>query len=402
MAEEKKSSDTVPPSTQNNNDDEKKVDGPTVLVMGGCGFIGRHLVQNLAARGNINIVVADKLIPQTSYMTAEMVALYKNSSNITGIHSDLSKAHHIKKVFDPSKFDYDYIINLCGETRFGQSDQDYKLKCVETCKQCMIAAGNCKNLKMWIEVSTAQVYEPAKKPLNEKANIAPFTKLAQYRYECEQLISKSGLPHVILRPSIVYGPGDKTGLTPRLVCAACYKNTGDKMMFLWTKGLAVNTVHVRDLCAAIWMCCSKAKSGSTYNISDRGNTTQGSLNPILESIFNIKCGFQNAAMNKAAKSMMPSVAAYSNNKHVPMWSDVCRDYKITSSPLTPYMDCEILSKNYLCIDGQLIEKELRFKYKYPQIEDVYLLEIVDEYVKQEYYPDITKKKKSEKHTSELN
>merc|ERR1712228_266193 len=259
-------------------------------------------------------------------------------------------------------YDYDYIINLCGETRFGQSDNDYKLKCLETCKQCMIAAGNCKKLKKWIEVSTAQIYEPAKKPLSEKSKIAPFTKLANYRFQCEQLIEKSGLPYCILRPSIVYGPGDKTGLTPRLVCAVCYKHIGDKMKFLWTENLAINTA-------------------------------QGKLNKILEKLFGIKCGFQNSAVNKAAKNMMESVSAHSNNKHVPMWSDLCKTYNITSSPLTPYIDVEILTKNYLCIDGTKIEKELEFKYKYPVLEVEYLREILDEYVKQEYFPDITKMKK---------
>eukprot|EP01083_Nonionella_stella_P200426 733959_1 len=235
-----------------------------------------------------------------------------------------------------------------------------------------------------------------KKPLNEKSKISPFTKLAEYRYQCEQLIEKSGLPYIILRPTIVYGPGDKTGLIPRLVCAACYKHTGDKMNFLWTKNLAINTVHVRDLCNAIWLCCNKGKSGAIYNISDRGNTTQGSFNNILEKLFNMKCGFTNSAINKAAKNMMGQVAAHSNNKHVPMWSDVCKAYNITSSPLTPYIDIEILTKNYLCIDGQLIEKELGFKYKYPNVEVIYLQEIIDQYVKQEYFPDINKMKKKTK------
>ena len=190
----------------NKDDDEKKkgsneekLDGPSVLIMGGCGFIGRHLVQNLVARGNLNIVVADKLIPQTSYMTQEMIDLYKNSKNVKIVHSDLSKDHHIKKVFIDINYDYDYIINLCGETRFGQSEQDYKIKCLETCKKCMIAAGNCKNLKMWIEVSTGQIYEPTKESLKENAKIKPFTKLAEYRHQCEQLISKSGYEYIYIQ-----------------------------------------------------------------------------------------------------------------------------------------------------------------------------------------------------------
>eukprot|EP00485_Elphidium_margaritaceum_P012854 CAMPEP_0202707986 /NCGR_PEP_ID=MMETSP1385-20130828/20255_1 /ASSEMBLY_ACC=CAM_ASM_000861 /TAXON_ID=933848 /ORGANISM="Elphidium margaritaceum" /LENGTH=385 /DNA_ID=CAMNT_0049366847 /DNA_START=58 /DNA_END=1215 /DNA_ORIENTATION=+ len=376
-------------SDEKQNDDEKKMDSGTVLVMGGCGFIGRHLVQYLAMNApNMMIVVADKLLPQTSYMTQAMITLFTKSDNIKVVHSDLSKDHHIKKIFVDLGYDYDYIINLCGETRFGQSDQDYQIKCIDSCKKCMIAASACKNLKKWIEVSTAQVYEPAKNPLNEKAKIAPFTKLANFRLQCEQLIEKSGFPYVILRPSIVYGPGDKTGLTPRLVCAACYKHKGEKMDFLWTKNLAINTVHVRDLCSAIWICCLKSKAGAVYNVSDEGHTTQGSLNPMLEKLFNISCGFKSTVVNSLAKNTMSSVAAYSNDKHVPMWSDLCRDFDLGSSPLTPYIDMEILSKNYLYIDGTRICKELGFQYKYKQLDIPYLQEIVDEYVQQRYLPDL--------------
>ncbi len=158
MAEEKKNDPVHDEQNKGGVDDEKQPDGPTVLVMGGCGFIGRHMVQNLVARGNVNIVVADKLLPQTSYMTPAMVSLFTESGNIKVIHSDLSRDHHIEKIFVDGGYDFDYIINLCGETRFGQSDNDYKIKCVETTKKVILAAGNCKKLKMWIEVSTAQCY----------------------------------------------------------------------------------------------------------------------------------------------------------------------------------------------------------------------------------------------------
>jgi nucleoside-diphosphate-sugar epimerase len=353
-------------------------------------------VQYLNATGTVKITAVDKLIPQTSYMSPEMQNIYTTSPNVKLIQADLKSDYGVKKVFIDNDPQYDYIVNLCGETRFGQSEQDYKMKCVDTCKKCMLAATNQKNLKMWIEVSTAQVYEPQKKPVNEKGNIAPFTKLAENRYACEQLIEKSSLPFIILRPSIVYGPADKTGLVPRLVCAACYKYKQQKMKFLWTPNLAINTVHVRDVAAAIWTCVEKGKSGSVYNLSDKGNTTQGSLNPLLSDIFNIKVTFVSAAENKLAKSMMSKTAEYSNNQHVPMWSDLCKAYEITASPLTPYIDCEILTKNYLCIDGSSIEKELGFKYKYSELKPEYLREVIDEYVQQDFFPDLQKMEKNKK------
>jgi nucleoside-diphosphate-sugar epimerase len=48
----------------------------------------------------------------------------------------------------------------------------------------------------------------------------------------------------ILRPSMVYGPGDTSGLAPRIIVGAVYKKLNEKQKNLWTKDLSVNTVHV--------------------------------------------------------------------------------------------------------------------------------------------------------------
>lgn len=59
-------------------------------------------------------------------------------------------------------------------------------------------------------------------------------------------------PYTILRLPIVYGLGDKTGLTPRIMAAAIYKHLGEVMKLLWNCDLKTNTVHVQDVCRAIW------------------------------------------------------------------------------------------------------------------------------------------------------
>jgi nucleoside-diphosphate-sugar epimerase len=362
--------------------------GTSILILGGCGFIGRHLLQYFVTMGGFNITVADKLIPQTAYMTKDTIALYK-LENVKLIQSDLSKDHHIRKVFAEDRV-YDYIINLCGETRMGQTVADIQLKSVDTAKKCIEAASHLSSLKKWIEVSTAQVYEPKKKPLKENAKIAPFSKIAVARYEVEQLLGATKLPYVILRPSIVYGTGDKSGLTPRLICAACYKHCNETMTLLWGKNLAMHTVHVGDVCTAIWTACQKANTGSVYNVSDKGNTTAGAFNVLLHKIFGIKCNFHNAVVNALARRMVSQISAVSNNKHVPMWNEICKTFNITQSPLTPYMDIEILKENYLSVDGSKIEEELAFVYQYPLVTQEALEAVIAEFVAQEYFPDFSK------------
>lgn len=83
-----------------------------------------------------------------------------------------------------------------------------------------------------MELSTAQVYAPPKKGRNDEAGkIEPWTRLAKFKFDCEEyfffflskkfvlfyffcfrFLKKSGLNVTILRASTVYGPGDTSGL----------------------------------------------------------------------------------------------------------------------------------------------------------------------------------------------
>jgi nucleoside-diphosphate-sugar epimerase len=70
-----------------------------------------------------------------------------------------------------------------------------------------------QGVKRFIEVSTAQVYEPSNKPKDESGKVDPWTNLAKWKLQCEEDLKKiPGLSVVVVRPAIVYGPGDKTGI----------------------------------------------------------------------------------------------------------------------------------------------------------------------------------------------
>lgn len=111
----------------------------------------------------------------------------------------------------------------------------------------------------------------------------------------------SGLPLIIVRPATVYGPGDVSGVSPRIITAAVYKHLKEKMKFLWSGDLRLNTVHVRDVCSALWVISQKAEVGSVWNLSDKNDTTQEKINKLLEPIFGIKTGFFGAIISSAAK-----------------------------------------------------------------------------------------------------
>jgi len=279
---------------------------------------------------------------------------------------NLSRQNTIKKIFDVEA-PFDYVINLAGETKYSQADAVYQENIITLSKVAATEAAKRK-AKVFIEVSTAQVYDSGSKPRKEDAKIKPWTGIAKAKAQAEEELKKiSGLNLIILRPAIVYGPADLNGIMPRLVTAAVYKVKNEKMEFLWDKDLKINTVHVSDVVSAIWHLAQNGKPGSVYNLADENDTTQGNLCPLLESIFGIQTGFLGSLQSKLATSVaMKTVAETANDKHLKPWSDVCKSNNITTTPLTPYLDEELLYNNHVSVDGAAIT-ETGFKYQHPKV-----------------------------------
>jgi len=58
---------------------------------------------------------------------------------------------------------------------------------------------------------------------------------------------------------------------PRMACAAVYQVNKKKMEFLWGEKLRINTVHVLDVCQAMWVAATELKPGTVYNLADESD-----------------------------------------------------------------------------------------------------------------------------------
>jgi len=365
----------------------KMADKPRVLILGGSGFIGRHLVTYLWEHKLASKVgVADKLLFQIAGLSEAERAIFDNGDFVHFKQADLASEAHITRVFEADGGNWTYVINCAAVTKYSQGKEVYDVNVVQLSKLCAAASAKYK-VKRYIEVSTAQVYEAGKKPSSEGDKLKPWTDIARAKQEAEDFVTKThGLNYVIVRPAVVYGTGDILGLTPRLIVGSIYKESGETLKSLYSKDLRVNTVHVKDVVKALWYLTNHGDSGSIWNLADKNDTDQGKINKWLEEIYGIKTKFVGAVEMTAAKAMGTKfLVGVANDLHLKPFSDACKKYNIADTPLTPYLDEELIKDNSISVEGSAIEK-LGFSYDYPAPNAGLLREVIQDYIAKGFFP----------------
>jgi len=362
---------------------------PRVIVLGGTGFIGKQFVQYLVDNNLVSKVrVADKVLPSFAAMTKHQEEMF-NGPIVDFRQTPLTQAAKVDALFDDPEGKYDFVFNLAGETKYSQTEAVYKENVIDVATKCATAAAK-HGVKRFIEVSTAQVYDgdKAKKAYTEDAKPEPWTALATAKLASEKaLLAIPNANVIILRPAIVYGPGDLSGITPRIICGAVYKHLNEEMEFLWDKDMRINTVHIQDVVRALWHLTTNGTVGQIYNLCDKNDTTQGSVNELLTSIFGIKISCLGSIKTNLAKGAfgVKHLAEVANDKHLTPWSELCKSKSITNTILSPYLDEEILYHNSMFVDGTKIEST-GFTYNVPKMTKESLVAVMKHFQDLGYFP----------------
>lgn len=77
-----------------------------------------------------------------------------------------------------------------------------------------------------------------------------------------------------------------------LIIGSLYRNLREPVRLLGKGSTACNTIHVEDVCRAIWHLAKLPEAvGETFNLVDNGHTTQKMVAEIVSSLFGVKCEF---------------------------------------------------------------------------------------------------------------
>lgn len=207
---------------------------------------------------------------------------------------------HVERIFSTVQFHF--VFNLAAETRYGQAEHVYASRCSDLSYLCatkslefgvkrFVEVINLLFRLLPIKVSTAFVYDHSVPNCDEASPIEPSIAQAKHKREAEirllELSRSSYSQHsksmdiVILRPAIVYGIGDTHLLMTRIICATLYHYSLQESMNLPFSGtLGLSTVHIIDVCTAMWHCAvnhQSIPSGSIFNLCDKNETTQESV-----------------------------------------------------------------------------------------------------------------------------
>ncbi|KAJ8943667.1 hypothetical protein NQ314_009690 [Rhamnusium bicolor] len=312
---------------------------PKVLVLGGCGFVGRNLVSYLVQNDLISAIrVVDKVPPQVAWLNEPHTEAF-NSSNVEFKSANLINPESCKNAFQISDgTTWDIVVNCAGETKSGQTDPVYNEGILKLSLNCAKEA-SLHNVKHYVELSSGNMYSSDKVPHKEDGPVEPWTFVAKWKRQVEkQFAEMPDLHYTLLRLPIVYGPGDRTGLSPRIMAAAIYKHLGETMKLLWNAELKINTVHVSDVCRAIWF------------VSSRDDTIGQIIGRVLDEYCTYVMNFKKTVVD------LVGAADDANDKHLGPWADACRNNDILNTPLSPHMDSELLLHKHLRLDGSKLKK----------------------------------------------
>lgn len=252
-----------------------------VLVTGGAGFVGSHLVERLAKNPKNEIKIVDMLRTGRREFVDELLGKHKN---VSFEQADLSDIDALQAAMRGQDFVYHLAAN--ADVRGGIQDTEIDLKANVVLTRNVLEAMRLNSVKKIVLFSTTQVYGEAKVlPTPEDyspmlpTNIYGASKIAAEAYTIA-FANCFGMTAYIFRPVNIVGSRGTHGVIGDFVKKL--SENPKKLHILGDGKQQKSYIHVSDLLDGIEVAVAKSKE--RVNIYNLGNDDWLSVTRLAEII----------------------------------------------------------------------------------------------------------------------
>ena len=258
-----------------------------LLITGGLGFIGSHLVDSLSKK-NHKIKILTKTLSKKNDI--------KNSYDKVEIEKiDLTNFKRLGQIIE--KFKPDIIIHLADNNSHTKSFEEPLDDIDSNSKTTFFMLEKIRELGLSCEFVLGSTFivigKPTKLPVTESTPCNPTTiygtnKLASEHF-CKIYHDVYGLDTVIFRITNSYGPREQVISTKNAVNFLIYEASNRKEINIYNKGKFFRDfIYIDDVVSGINVILKKGKSGELYWISSGKKTWFYEFANILEKNTNCK------------------------------------------------------------------------------------------------------------------
>ena len=272
----------------------------TILITGGAGFIGSHVVRRFVNNYNDYLIVnADKL---TYAGNLENLTDIDKKKNYLFEKIDIVDKQSVLDLF--KKYSFDGVIHLAAESHVDRSitapDEFIFTNIVGTVNLLNAALSNWKNSfegKLFYHISTDEVYGSLGKEglFTEQTAYDPKSPYSASKASSDHLVRAYnhtfGIPVIISNCSNNYGPNQ---FPEKLIPLAINNIKNSKPIPVYGKGENIRDwLYVEDHASAIDLIFHRGNKGETYNIG--GNNEWKNID-----LINLLCRIMDKKLNRPA------------------------------------------------------------------------------------------------------
>ncbi len=253
-----------------------------IIVTGGAGFIGKHLVEFLITKG-INVTIFD------NFSNSERNSItYLKNQGVKIIEGDIRKMDDI----DNAVKDHDVVIHLAAKISVEESIENPSETFdtnVNGTKNVLIACEK-NHIKKMIVSSSAAVYGESLPniKLTEKSETHPISPYGESKikmeHEIKKFVEKHNMNYIILRFFNIFGLGQSSEYAG-VITKFIEKIETNKPLEIFGDGMQTRDfISINDVVGSIFHSLKNGKN-QTYNIASGNSITIKYLAELMISLY---------------------------------------------------------------------------------------------------------------------